>query len=331
MLETLLGNKVLLPIVLGVVDLIVVWFVFRKVKKQTKNFELFAFKKLIFILVNGIVISYHLGLVGLSIVLGVILGIYPIINLIAYPQEFRNYLDDMKGRKISKGNIQRLLSDKSLDEVTEAIVRSYRQKLSTTIVITRQDVLSDIEKTGYNFGEATILADFIEMCYKHNSELNKGAMVIRDDKVVALNCRLPVIYNEQLDRAGGGNKHLGMFGVVNTSDAVVIGTSGDSGYITIGGTPSNDSSYFRFMVKMQEHDIQNGLTKEEIKSAIKSLLSGVGSPEDYQAEHEKEVEKQRLLEEKAQRKIEKTKNERSKEQKMAERAEARRQKGKNKK
>ena len=74
---------------------------------------------------------------------------------------------------------------------------------------------------------------------------------------------------------------------------------------------------------MQEHDMQNGLSKDEIKKIIKILLEGVGNPEDYKIEQEKKAEKQRMLEEKAQRKLEKAKNVKSREQKIAERNEKR--------
>lgn len=311
-------------IIFTVIDILVVLIVYTRIKKSTKNFELFKFKKMILGLALATVISYHLHLGGASIIFGLILVIYPIINILAYPQIFRNFLDDYQNRNVSKGNVDRLLSDDGLEAVAETIVRCYRQKLGSAIVITRKDYLKDIEDSGYDMGETTVITDLLELCFKPQSNLNKGALIIRDNKVVATNSKLPIVRNEQMGKSGAGNRHFGMFGVVTTSDAVVIGTSGDSGYITIGGTKPDGSAYFRFLVRMQEHDIQNGITKEEIKNTIKTLLSGVGNPEDYQLELQEEEEKERRLQERAQRKLDKAKNVKSKEQKMAERADKRR-------
>lgn len=306
------------------VEILLILITYSKVKKSTKNFEFLKFRELIPIFLFLIFITYHTGLVSASIIFSILLIAYPISNILAYPQDFRNFLDDYQKRKVSKKNVQRLLSDDSLDAVAETIVRCYRQKLGSVIVITREDYLKDIEDSGYDMGETNINADLMELMYKSNSPLNKGAIVIRDDKIVASNCRLsPIIVKEQLAKAGGGEKHFGMLGVVTTTDAVVIGTSGDSGYITIGGTRPDGSAYFRLLAKMQEHDMQNGLSKDEIKKIIKILLEGVGNPEDYKIEQEKKAEKQRMLEEKAQRKLEKAKNVKSREQKIAERNENR--------
>lgn len=314
-----------IPIIFGIIDLIFTYLVYLKVKKSTNDFELFKFKKLIFILPILIVITYHLNLGGLSLILSIILGIYPITTILAYPQEFRNFLDDYKNktRVVSKGNVSRLISEKGLEEVVDTIISLYRQKLGSSIIITRQDYLEDVEKSGYDLGETEILSDVLTLFFTNNSKLNKGAIVIRDNKIVGANCKMPIVYNEQLQRSGAGNKHFGMFGIVTTTDAVVVGTSGDSGYITIGGTRPDGTAYFRFLVKMQEHDIQNGITKGELLKILNILLKGVGNPEDYKQEQEKIEEKERLLQEKAQQKIERAKNVKTKEQKMAEREERR--------
>lgn len=309
------------------VQIVLALIIYSKIKKTTKDFEFLKFKKLILVLTLAIIIAYNLGLGGLSLVLTTLLIGYPISNILAYPQEFRNFLDDFQERKVSKKNVSRLLSSDSLDAVAETIVRCYRQKLGSVIVITREDYLNDIENTGYKMGDTNINSDLMELMFKPNSPLNKGAIIIRDDKIVANNCKLsPIIVKEQLAKAGGGEKHFAMLGVVTTTDAVVIGTSGDSGYITIGGTRPDGSAYFRLLAKMQEHDMQNGLTKDEIKRIIKILLEGVGNPEDYHLEKEKELEKQRMLEEKAHKKLDKAKNVKSKEQKIAERNEKRNKK-----
>lgn len=308
-----------------VVQLILSFIILKKLKKSTKDFSFLTFKKIIPPLVYGIAITSGLQLYGISLLFGIVLLYYTISNVLAYPQDFRNFLDDYHERKVSKKNVSRLISDENIEALAETIVRSYRQKLSTVFVITREDALTEIENSGYKMGRTEINSDLLELLFKPNSALGKGAVVIRDNYIVANNCKLPMfLENEQLKRAGTGNKHLGMLSVISSTDAVVIGTSGDSGYITMGGTRPDGSAYFRILAKMQEHDLQNGLSKGEIIKTIKVLLEGVGNPEDYAREKELEQEKQRKLEEASRKKLERAKNVKSKEQKIAERNEKRR-------
>lgn len=319
-------NINLIDIILLVVDLILAFIIYSKIKKSTKNFEMFKFKKMIFTLSFLIVIFYHLGLGGVSILLAIVLGIYPIITLIAYPQTFRNFLDDYQTRKVSKQNVNRMISDKNIGNLADAIINNYNQKLGSLYVITRQDLLSDIESNGYDMGETNISKDLLELFFKPNSPLGLGAVVIRDNKIVSTNSRLPYVSNELLKQQGATEKQFGMLGVSLTSDAVVIGTNGESGFITIGGTRPQGNSYFRLNAKLQVHDVQNGLTRDEIISTIKILMSGVGNPEDFHREQQLEQEKQEKLEQKAQDKLNRAKNIKSKEQKIQERNEKRNKK-----
>lgn len=309
------------------IEFLLIFIIYRKVKKHTKDFSFLKFKKLILYLVLTIFISSGLGMYGLSIISGVILIMYPLSNILAYPQEFRNFLDDYHQRKVSKKNVGRLISDKNIEALADTIVNNYRKKQGSVYVITREHSLTEMEDTGYSLGSTEINSELMELLYTRNSPLGKGAVIIRDNKIVSCNSKLyPIIDNQQLSSMGAGTKHLGMLGVVTTTDAVVIGTSGDSGYITIGGTRPDGSAYFRFLAKMQEHDLQNGLSKSEIVSTIKILLEGVGNPEDIHLEKEREEEKQRKLEEASRLKLEKARNVKSKEQKIEERNEKRNKK-----
>lgn len=320
-----LGNYIL-PLILGIVDVVVVYAIYNKIKKQTNDFDLFRLKKMILTLMISIVITSQLGLSGTSLILTVVLGIYPVLTFIAYPQEFRNLLDDISGRKITNRNKDRLLSEEGIEEVAEAIVRNYRKTVGCVFIITATETLTDIENSGLDLGEVNISADFLETATSHTSTLNKGAFVIRDNKLVTANAKMPIAYNEQVERAGGGNKHFGILGTISSSDAIVIATSGQSGAITIGGTRPEGDAYFRFLIKMTEHDTMSGISKEEIKNTLRTLVSGVGNPEDFAIKQQKELERKQALEEKMQRKIEKTLNAKSQEEKIAEREEARRKK-----
>lgn len=292
--------------------ILIVYYLLRKKVEflEIKNIWAMAIPMLIIM-----VLSTHFKLYTLGLFMAFLLIVVPLMVVTAYPQRFRNFLEDYKGRKVNVKNIEKLLDKESEEQLIDAITQLSRKRFGSSILIAREDDLKDIEETGDSVGEIAITSDVIQLLAQPNSFASKGAIVIRDNKIVAVNCKMPMLKSEQIARAGGNKRHFGMLGTVNKYDSVVIGTSQTSGGITLGGTTVDNRISFNLMVQLKDFDLQNGVTKEVLSERLHVLLVGKGNTDDLV-----EVQRQRdeePSEPKKKRKAKKPKENLTREQKKA--------------
>ncbi len=261
------------------IDLIAVFIIYKLLSKKIEFIGLKNVWAITIPLMIGLIISSHFGVYGVAFIFGLLLIIFPLLSVVAYPQEFRNFLEDFKKRKVSVSNIEKILSPKSQDALIEAVANLSRRRIGSSIIIAREDAMRDVEETGISIGEVEVSQQMIELLTLPNQYASKGALLIRDNKIVAVNCKMPLLKSEQVAQAGGGNRHFGMLGTVNKYDSVVIGTSASSGGITLGGKTKEKRISFNLMVDLQEFNFQNGVTTTVLKERLKTLLIGKGDTE----------------------------------------------------
>lgn len=292
--------------------ILIVYYLLRKKVEflEIKNIWAMAIPMLIIM-----VLSTHFKLYTLGLFMAFLLIVVPLMVVTAYPQRFRNFLEDYKGRKVNVKNIEKLLDKESEEQLIDAITQLSRKRFGSSILIAREDDLKDIEETGDSVGEIAITSDVIQLLAQPNSFASKGAIVIRDNKIVAVNCKMPMLKSEQIARAGGNKRHFGMLGTVNKYDSVVIGTSQTSGGITLGGTTVDNRISFNLMVQLKDFDLQNGVTKEVLSERLHVLLVGKGNTDDLvEVQRQKDEEPS---EPKKKRKAKKPKENLTREQKKA--------------
>lgn len=258
------------------VDLIAVFVIYKLLSKKVTFIGLKNVWAISIPLMLVLVFSAHFNLYGVSFIAGMLLIAFPLLSVVAYPQEFRNFMDDFKKRKVSLKNIEKVLSPKSQSALIEAVANLSRRRIGSSIIIAREDAMRDVEETGISVGEIEVSQQMIELLTLPNQYSSKGAILIRDNKIVAVNCKMPLLKSEQIAQAGGGNRHFGMLGTVNKYDSIVLGTSTSTGGITLGGTTKENRISFNLMVDLQEFNFQNGVTTTVLKERLNVLLIGKG-------------------------------------------------------
>ncbi len=98
------------------------------------------------------------------------------------------------------------------------------------IVLARKNNLDAQIVTGEQI-DATINSRLIENIFFKNSPLHDGAMIIRDDRIVAASCVIPVSKNQQIPKRLG-LRHRSALGITEQSDAIAIIVSEESGRIS---------------------------------------------------------------------------------------------------
>lgn len=114
--------------------------------------------------------------------------------------------------------------------IVMACMSMSKQKVGALIVVERNTSLQDIVKTGEEV-DAVISQRLVENIFFKNSPLHDGAMVIRNKRIQAAGCILPVSHNLNIPKELG-LRHRAALGVSQESDAITIVVSEETGGIS---------------------------------------------------------------------------------------------------
>ena len=157
-----------------------------------------------------------------------------IAAVILFQPELRRALDRV-GRL---GAVRTLLGrhpETAITRTVEEVLRAARslseKREGALIVFERETGLENIAATGVHInGEVT--AEFLATIFVPGSPLHDGAAIIRNDRVVAAGCVLPLA--ETLPGVGRmGTRHRAALGLTMQSDALVLIVSEETGLISV--------------------------------------------------------------------------------------------------
>ncbi len=106
-----------------------------------------------------------------------------------------------------------------------------QQKMGALIVFERNTPLGEIANTG-TLINADPTGELIANIFFNKAPLHDGAMIIRDGKVYAAGCILPLSDNQHISRELG-TRHRAGVGMSENSDAVVVIVSEETGIISV--------------------------------------------------------------------------------------------------
>jgi len=104
-------------------------------------------------------------------------------------------------------------------------------KRGALIVFSKSTGHKSIIDTGININ-SDVTEDLLVTIFKYNTPLHDGAIIIKDNKIIAAKCVLPL--SEQRDiKQNFGTRHRAAIGITETSDCIVLVVSEESGAISI--------------------------------------------------------------------------------------------------
>lgn len=106
-----------------------------------------------------------------------------------------------------------------------------REKVGALIVFTREARLEEYFKTGTQI-DGQVSEQLIRNIFFEKAPLHDGAMIIRDGRIAAAGCVLPLSDSNRLS-ADLGTRHRAGVGMSEVSDAVVVIVSEETGTISV--------------------------------------------------------------------------------------------------
>lgn len=114
-----------------------------------------------------------------------------------------------------------------LEELTRATARLADRRVGALIVLEREVGLNDYMEAGTTI-DATVSKELIESIFLPAAPMHDGAMVIRQGRIAAAGCILPLTTNPNVTKALG-TRHRAAMGITEETDAVVIVVSEEEG------------------------------------------------------------------------------------------------------
>ena len=121
-----------------------------------------------------------------------------------------------------------------------AAVAMSSRRIGALIVLERNTKIGDIVRTGCEI-DSSISSELLINIFIPNTPLHDGAVIIRNNRIAAARCILPLTQNETLSREFG-TRHRAALGLSEGSDAAIIVVSEETGKIsfTLNGNMSRN-------------------------------------------------------------------------------------------
>lgn len=235
----------------------------------------------IILLIALFMLSHYLQLTMLNALLQAFLQYAFIVLVILFQPEIRKALEQVGRSKVSQSlanavggrekETTRAQVRKAIEGVGEATALLQQMRMGALIVFERHTKLGEIAATG-TIVEADPAAQLIANIFFNKAPLHDGAMILREGKVYAAGCILPLTSNLSVS-AELGTRHRAALGMSENSDAVVVVVSEETGQISvaISGRLRRD-----FNRKGLEEYLEVNLLGTAERSGGKSILEKFG-------------------------------------------------------
>ncbi len=162
-----------------------------------------------------------------------------IILVVLFAPEVRKILEQV-GHGATAKNLRTIIHSgvameiAEISDAIEAVCKACSdmsdQKVGALICFENNTLLGDVIATGTEI-HAKVSKELVENIFFPKSPLHDGAMVIRDGKIYAAGCILPL--TKKTVSSALGTRHRAGIGITEQSDAIVVIVSEETGFISV--------------------------------------------------------------------------------------------------
>lgn len=178
----------------------------------------------------------------LSSILGKFINVGVIAVMVVFQQEIRKFLLYIGSNEFIKSrNWRNLLSfnihketetvELDVDSIINACFNMSNTKTGALIVIPKKSDLKFYISSG-ELVDSALTDRMLENIFYKNSPLHDGAVIIKNNRIVAARCVLPVTEKENFP-AHYGMRHRAAVGITETTDAIAISVSEQTGDVSL--------------------------------------------------------------------------------------------------
>lgn len=266
-----------------IIDILIIALLVYYVVKLVRDTRAMQFVKGIFLLLLVYIIVQVLPFRAMNFIMRQVLTIGATALVVVFQPELRRALErvgrtrlpvSLFGGQQNTSSTQAELSQ-AIDEFRKASENLSRTRTGALMVFEMQTRLGEIIKTGVEL-DCRPVSELICTIFFPNTQLHDGAMVIRDGRIRAAGCFLPLTETDELSKQLG-TRHRASVGMSENSDAIVVVVSEETGVISIarngqltrGFTPDTLGEYLRSELLPEETAAQRRERKLSLRRAKK--------------------------------------------------------------
>ena len=217
-----------------ILDIIIVAYLIYRILPLLRSASTMRIFKAVITLIVCAWLTGVLELYTISYLLNQILAVGVLAVVILFQPELRRMLDHIGSIKLSDflgGKKETAEMETVISQTVLACEVMSRQKIGALIVFERENKLDEFFKAGTLIdGQAS--EQLIRNIFFPKAALHDGAMIVRDGRVAAAGCVLPLSDSTRLS-LDLGTRHRAGVGMSEASDAVVVIVSEETGTISV--------------------------------------------------------------------------------------------------
>ena len=223
--------------------------------------------------------AYVMELYTLRTAMEIVIRYGAIVLLVLFQPELRKVLEQVGRSTLSNLTVfapnmsateyERSQMIKTINAICDSCAILSKEKIGALIVLEKETKIGDIISTG-TIIDSQASADLIKNVFFPNSPLHDGALVIRNSRLYAAGCFLPLSDNYEISRALG-TRHRAALGISEVSDAIVVVVSEETGNITMAkngklnvGITVNTLSTLLYQEFISEEKDKNSADKKKL-------------------------------------------------------------------
>ena len=231
-IQTMVWNVFHRPGLSDFIDIIVVAFIIYELIMLTRQTRGSAVLKGLVLLLIIVGVSDLLGLTALNWLLMNIISNGAVVLVILFQPELRKALEQIgRGTVLDKNHEDKSEEARVVDEMIKCLTNLSRRRVGALIVFEQKTGLQDVIETGISI-DAQISAALLENIFEPNTPLHDGAVVVRGTRVMAGACILTLTEGAGISHELG-TRHRAAIGISETTDAVVLIVSEETGIISM--------------------------------------------------------------------------------------------------
>ena len=248
-------------------DIVLVAFVIYSAIKLIRDTRAIQLAKGVVLLVVAYFLVSLFNMETSKYILSLVFGNLLTILVIIFSPEIRHALESVGRSSVSNINILNFKNrdeteeqekiKNSINAVCKACGEMSDKKIGSLIVFEKETKLGEISKTG-TMVDAIVTSEMIGNIFFPKAPMHDGAVIIKEGRVVAAGCILPLTGNKEIS-SDLGTRHRAAIGMSENSDAVVVVVSEETGAISIARRG-------RLNRGISDGDLREILSKELLKN-----------------------------------------------------------------
>ncbi len=225
-----------------VLDVLIVAFIIYEVVVLVRHTRAAQLARGVALLLAVYVFALVSNMRALTYILNAVMGFGIVVLAVVFQPELRRAIEQVGGgsvnsaisrifRRAPMGDEMRSAWQKAIAAVCDAVEHMAEERTGALIVLERRTNLVEIIRTGTPL-HSDVNVETLATIFYEGTPLHDGAVVIRDARIEAAGCILPLSNNLEISK-DMGTRHRSALGMSENSDAVVVVVSEETGVVSL--------------------------------------------------------------------------------------------------